>query len=142
MSATLAAGLVGAWALVAYEAVPEDGGDAGHPLRDDAAGLLVYTDGGLMSVQIMRRDRPRWTAETAPSAEGYLAYAGRWEADEAARTVTHHVELSLLPNWIGRAQVRAAELAGDRLRLTAPPDRIGGREAVARLTWRRARAAQ
>lgn len=142
MSATLTAGLVGAWELVAYEAITHDGGETEHPLGDDAAGLLVYTDGGRMSVQIMRRHRPRWTSRTPPSAEGYLAYAGRWEADESARTVTHHVELSLLPNWIGRAQVRAAELEGDRLRLTAPPDRIGGREAVARLAWRRARATQ
>ena len=138
MSATLATGLVGAWELVAYEAIAQDGGDVEHPLGDDAAGLLVYTDGGLMTVQLMRRDRTRWTRERAPSAVGYLAYAGRFAVDEAARTVTHHVELSLLPNWIGSPQVRAAELDGDRLRLTAPPDRIGGREAVARLTWRRA----
>jgi hypothetical protein len=138
VSAELATGLVGAWELLAYEATAEDGGEIEHPLGDDAAGLLVYIGGGLMSVQLMRRDRPRWTPGAAPSAEGYLAYAGRWEVDEAARTVTHHVELSLLPNWVGRPQVRQADLAGDRLRLTAPPERIGGRVAVARLSWRRA----
>ena len=138
MSGTLASGLPGAWSLVAYEAIAEDDGTLGHPLGADATGLLVYTESGVMSVHLMRRDRPRWTAATPPTAEGYLAYAGRYEVDERAGTITHHVELSLLPNWIGRPQVRVAELEGDRLVLTAPPDRIGGREAVARLTWRRA----
>ena len=140
MSGPLASGLVGAWTLLAYEAIAEDDGTLGHPLGADAGGLLVYTDAGLMTVQLMRRERPPWARGGVPSAEGYLAYAGRFEVDEAARTVTHHVELSLLPSWVGRAQVRTAELEGDRLRLTAPPDRIDGRDAVAQLTWRRVRA--
>ncbi len=137
MSDALAARLVGAWSLVAYEAIAPDG-TVEHPLGRNAAGLLVYTAGGLMTVQLMRPGRPPWTRDAAPSPEGYLAYAGRYEVDEAARTVTHHVELSLLPDWVGRPQVREADLDGDRLRLTTPPSRIGDREAaVARLTWQR-----
>jgi Lipocalin-like domain len=53
--------------------------------------------------------------------------------------VVHHVETSLVPNWVGRPQRRAVALDGDRLRLTAPALDVGGRAAVPVLTWRRGR---
>ena len=53
-------------------------------------------------------------------------------------TVIHHVEISLVPNWVGRPQRRTVALDGDRLRLTAPPLEVAGRTTIPRLTWRRA----
>ena len=43
----------------------------------------------------VNRARPE---EYAAAAAGYFAYAGRWEVDGAAGTVTHEIELSLVPN--------------------------------------------
>ena len=142
---TLSEQLVGAWSLVRYERPGADG-IAHHPLGADAVGLLVYRPDGLMAVQIMARERRQWSArsagaervaELATAAEGYLAYAGTYEVDEAARMVTHHVALSLIPNWVGRPQRRAVDLRADRLSLTAEPSRLGGESATPRLTWRR-----
>ncbi|MEK8044591.1 lipocalin-like domain-containing protein, partial [Burkholderia contaminans] len=44
-------------------------------------------------------------------------------------TLTHAMDVSLFPNWIGNVQQRAVRLDGDRLQLgTAAPVRIDGRE--------------
>ena len=93
---TLSGQLVGAWSLVSYE-VHAAHGAVQHPLGADAVGLLVYGPDGLVTVQIMAADRRRWRAqsegpqrlaELAAAAEGYLAYAGTYEVDEA-RTNGH-----------------------------------------------------
>jgi len=57
--------------------------------------------------------------------------------EDPVPTVVHHVELSLVPNWVGRPQRRTAVLEGDRLRLTAQPLEVAGRTTIPRLTWRR-----
>jgi hypothetical protein len=142
---TLSEQLIGAWSLVRYEMLTVDG-IAQHPLGADAVGLLIYRPDGLMTVQIMARERKSWSgrsvgaeraAELAAAAEGYLAYAGTYEVDETARTVTHHVELSLIPNWVGRPQRRAVDLRADSLTLTAEASRFRDETATPRLTWRR-----
>lgn len=142
---TLSEQLVGAWSLVSYEVQAADGA-VQHPLGADAVGLLVYGPDGLVTVQIMAADRQRWRAqsegpqrlaELAAAAEGYLAYAGTYEVDETARTVTHYVDLSLIPNWVSRPQRRAVDLQADSLILTAEASRLQDETATPRLTWRR-----
>jgi hypothetical protein len=137
--------IVGAWSLVSYEVRAADE-IVQHPLGADAVGLLIYGPHRHMTVQIMASDRQRLRAqsegsqrlsELAAAAEGYLAYAGTYEVDEAARTVTHHVELGLIPNWVGRPQRRAVDLRADHLILTAEPPQFEGEMATPRLTWRR-----
>jgi Lipocalin-like domain len=143
---TLSEQLVGAWSLVSYEVLTADG-TTQRPLGADAMGLLIYGPHRHMTVQIMASDRQRWRAqsqgpqrlaELAAAADGYLAYAGTYEVDETARTVTHHVELSLIPNWVSCPQRRAVDLQADSLILTAEPSRFQDEIATPRLTWRRA----
>jgi hypothetical protein len=142
---TISEQIVGAWSLVSYEVRAADE-IVQHPLGADAVGLLIYGPHRHMTIQIMASDRQRWRAqsegsqrlsELAAAAEGYLAYAGTYEVDEAARTVTHHVELGLIPNWVGRPQRRAVDLRADHLILTAEPPQFEGEMATPRLTWRR-----
>jgi hypothetical protein len=119
-----------------------------QPFGPDPSGLLVYGADGRMLVQAMDPRRPRWSkdpseteraAERTAAADGYIAYAGRFEVEDGETPfVVHHVETSLVPNWVGRPQRRAVALDGDRLTLTAPElDVGGGRSAVPVLTWRR-----
>ena len=79
--------LIGAWHLVRIEAPGPDGKPMSIP---QPAGMLIYTRDGHMSVQLMY---PK--AASALSNEyvqdGYEAYFGSYEVDEAAHTVTHHV---------------------------------------------------
>ncbi|MDQ3874073.1 MAG: lipocalin-like domain-containing protein [Actinomycetota bacterium] len=106
--------------------------------------MLIYTEGGYMSVAIMRRDREPFAAgdllggsgeEKKRAVESYISYCGRY--DYRGASVIHHVELSLFPNWSGKDQERSVELRGDRLTLEAPPLLIKGIEQRARLVWER-----
>jgi hypothetical protein len=76
----------------------------------------------------------------AAAAAGYLSYAGSYttEGDD----VLHHIELSLMPNWVDRTERRHIEWlpteTGRDLVLSTPPTRTdGGRTAVNRLRWER-----
>jgi len=83
--------LVGAWHLVRIDAAGPDGRPMSGP---QPTGILIYTRDGHMSVQLMY---PK--SETALSNEyvqnGYEASFGSYDVDEAAHTVTHHVQGSV-----------------------------------------------
>ncbi|MCA3782865.1 MAG: lipocalin-like domain-containing protein [Burkholderia sp.] len=139
--------LVGAWRLVSYEVRPRDGSAITYPLGRDARGWILYTPDGYMSAQLMSAGRPPYAdgdlhrgtdAECATAARSYIAYSGPFKvADDG--TLTHEMDVSLFPNWIGNVQQRIAVLDGDRLQLgPAAPVRIGGREVEAVLLWARA----
>jgi hypothetical protein len=99
--------ILGAWALISYENRDMNGALIEYPLGKDAQGLLIYTDDGYMSAQLMRcdraaHDRPSGAggrpAESAAVARRYLAYSGPFEVDEEAGTVRHHAGISLYRN--------------------------------------------
>lgn len=140
--------LVGAWRLVSYEIRPRDGGTITYPLGRDARGWILYTPDGYMSAQLMAAGRPPYAdgdlqggsvEERAAAAHGYIAYSGPFNVDDDG-TLTHEMDVSLYPNWIGNVQQRVVSLDGDRLQLgTTAPIRIGGREVEPVLVWARAR---
>jgi hypothetical protein len=139
--------ILGAWELVSY--VTGDGrGRQVHPLGADATGLILYTDDGYMSAQLMRAGRPMFdhpdpsggtSDQTRAAAEGYLAYSGPFDVDEATGELHHAVTVSLLPNWLGIRQIRKGHLAGDELTLSLT-SLEGGAETSSTLVWRRAAA--
>jgi hypothetical protein len=67
-----------------------------------------------------------------------LSYSGPYSV-VGDGLIAHHIAISLLPNWIGGTQYRAARLHGSVLELSPPePILIGGQRRNARLVWRRA----
>jgi Lipocalin-like domain len=102
---------------------------------------------GYMSAQLMRSGRRHFSGddmhpaeddELAAAASGYLTYAGPYSV-VADGLIAHHVEVSLLTNWIGGTQYRAARIQGSVLELGPPePVLIDGQHRIARLVWRRA----
>ena len=139
--------LVGAWRLVSYEIRPRDGSAVTYPLGRDARGWILYTRDGYMSAQLMAAGRPPYASgdlhrgtesECTAAARGYIAYSGPFHLDDDG-TLTHEMDVSLFPNWIGNVQQRVFRLDGDRLQLgTVGPVRIDGREVDAVLLWARA----
>lgn len=103
--------LLGAWHLVAMEELGPDG-----TLRHvtNRKGQLVYTRDGHMSVQIMFP-----AAESGVSNDyvlhGYEASFGSYDVDEAAHTVTHHVQASITPGLVGKDLTRAYQFSNGRL---------------------------
>ena len=132
---------IGAWRLVAFEEEGPDG-ELIHPYGKDATGLLIYDPSGRMSVQIMRRDReplstPDWQGlpaeEIKRAIEGFTAFFGSYEVDEANGVVIHRVEGHVLPESVGKVLRREFTLSGDSLILKPSPNR--------RVIWERITAA-
>ena len=101
--------LVGAWRLVRIDA-PGAGTASGVP---QPKGMLIYTRDGHMSVQLMYP-----AAAKAPDSEylrnGYEASFGSYDINEAAHTVTHHVEGSITREaLVGKDLPRHYQFAND-----------------------------
>jgi hypothetical protein len=145
-SPTVAARLIGTWALVRYESNTAENrvGRGDNPI-----GLIYYDRTGHMAVQIapdrMRRrfsgpasglfSGPRPTLEEALDAiSGYAAYFGTYTVDERAQTVTHKRIANINPGGLGDFVRRYEFPTEDRLVLT-PLERTDLR--AVRLTWER-----
>lgn len=114
---------IGAWRLVSFEELQEDG-NLLYPYGKDAVGLLLYDITGKMSVQIMKRDRPDNSSddlnnisseEIKSVVEGFTAFFGTYEINPPEKTIIHHVEGHLLPNSVGKSLKRTFEFSGDKL---------------------------
>jgi Lipocalin-like domain len=120
----IADAIVGSWRLVEW-VVTDQYGEQVFPFGRTPEGLLIYTSGGEMSVQLLNPDLS--VAESSAESETledvlsrFFAYYGTYSIDEAAMTITHSVAGSLAPSWIGSEQVREYEMVDEnRLRLTA-----------------------
>ena len=140
--------LIGTWRLVKWTFTVNESRPT-HPWGGDPVGLLTYTDDGRMNASLMSIGRPPAPTRTlsaapadirAAAAAGYLAYAGAYTIQDD--DVLHHIEVSLMPNWVGRTERRHIEWlpngSGEDLILSTPPTRTdGGRTAVNRLRWAR-----
>jgi len=76
--------------------------------------------------------------EIKSAFEGFVGYYGAYEVDEEQGTVTHHLEGSSFPNWVGTDQRRFFEFSGSRLTLSTPPIAFGGQDVTGVLIWERA----
>jgi hypothetical protein len=124
---------VGTWRLLSM-AVRQPNGEVTEPMGPHPRGMLVYTAGGHMSVQIMRPDRPLFMSggrggspeELAAAFLGYIAYCGTYRVDEAEGAVYHEPDCHGFPNGVGVPLRRYFTFTGDRLLLSGdrppPPD--------------------
>ena len=112
--------VVGTWRLVSYEAASKD--NVIYPMGKDAIGVLDYSADGKVSVHIM--------------GEGYFAYYGDYRVDEAASTITHHLEMASQPSFVGASNLRRADLKGSTLILSGEMT-FEGTPRIIKVTWRR-----
>jgi len=135
---------VGTWRLVSWETVSPGG--VSHPMGPGAVGYLSYNRGGRMSVQVMRRERGELADDGVMKASadrlrvvlgGYLAYAGSYEVDTAAGTVTHRIECALLPAQVDSELTRWFQVDGARLTLHLTPPAAPESGTGSRVTWER-----
>jgi hypothetical protein len=140
--------LIGAWRLVSYIESPIDGSPKRSPMGDKPAGIIMYTPDGYMSAQLMRPGRKNFASddwfkgtpdEFTEEAAGYIAYSGPFHVDEATKSLSHSMNVSLYPGWIGQTQPRVVKIDGNQLHLsTATPVNSGGAKVMADLIWERA----
>ena len=136
---------IGTWALVA-STFQAGNGEVTYPLGEQAEGLLVYDEAGVVAAQLSRPQRPPFHAadsteergeKIAAAYQGYTAYFGHYTIDPEQSIITHHVQASLNPNWIGSAQVRFFQFSPDQQQLTLSTPPMGRDKVVGQLIWRR-----
>jgi hypothetical protein len=121
------ASLIGTWRVVAFEDRETGQGAWDHPVGVHPRGYFVYDATGHVSIQICGEEPPAKFASgddhapTPEEAKGaylrYIAYFGTFTVDESRHRVTHHVEGSLRPSYVGTDQERPFVLQGDRLEI-------------------------
>jgi hypothetical protein len=135
--------VVGTWRLVSSDG-RSSAGDVSRPYGDSPVGFLIYGADGYMSATIMRPGRPhfatgdraRGTAEELRLAsEGFLAYCGSYEIDEARGIIVHHVTAADFPNIVGTDLIRRFTLENGTLTLETQPVVRAGKTWIFRLVW-------
>ena len=131
--------LVGSWELVSYEVIAADG--TRRPGNYDR-GQISYDASGRMSAHLMHSSNK---ADTSPQTDElraaafrrYLGYYGPFVVDTASGTVTHIVEGSSNPSWVGTKQLRYYELSADDMQLTL--SLRDGTRTTQSLLWKRSK---
>jgi len=132
---------IGTWKLVSCQ-IKDLEDQIMYPYGQDAIGNLIYTAEGYMAATLMMANRPNFAIpdiaqgtpeEKAIAFQTYLTYCGKYEVQE--NRVTHHIEASLFPNWVGIDQVRFFEFGDRTLTLSTPPFMLMGKEQVGLLIW-------
>lgn len=132
--------LNGSWEMVSFENIAADG--TRRPGAYDR-GQIFYDASGRMSAQLMHSSNkadqsPPTDDARAAAYRRYLGYYGPFVVDEAKGTVTHIVEGSSNPSWVGSRQVRYYELTPDGQQLTLSVRNAEGR-MTGTLVWKRSK---
>lgn len=135
--------LVGSWRLISFELRDETGARS-HPWGPDVSGINTYTADGYLSEQFGSAHRPElalddWVGASPDEIDGaarhYFAYAGTYEIDGGE--LVYYLDVSLMPNWVGKVERRFWSIEGDTLTITTPLLPVGGKQQVAKLVLRR-----
>lgn len=138
--------LSGTWKLVSWKIHRGNGEVIDPPNWINPVGWIMYHPDGHMCATISGSDRPKFAsnnalggtpAEIKAAFEGFVGYCGTYEINEQERFVTHRVQLSWFPNWIGSDQKRFFEITGNRVTISTPPLAVYGEAQVHRLIWER-----
>ena len=120
--------ILGTWRLVSIENRESPDKPWEKRFGENPRGYIMYDTTGHMAVQFEKMpappkfasgdDRKPTPDEALAVYRGYVAYFGTYTVDEKAGAVTHHVEGSLRPSYMGTEQVRPATFEGKRLILS------------------------
>ena len=124
--------LVGTWTFVSSTTKLPDGSPA---WGTNPKGLLIFTENGYFSSQIVRSDLPKFASnnraqgtpeENKAVVQGSSATFGTYTVDETKKTYTLKFEGSSFPNRAETEQTRAFTIAADELKVTNPSTSVGG----------------
>jgi len=105
--------LLGAWHLVSIGESGADGQSNRQSNHEsEIKGMLIYTRDGHMSVQLMYPDSAAALSNDYV-LNGYEASFGSYDVDEAAHTVTHHVQGSITHGLVGKDLPRVYQFTDD-----------------------------
>jgi len=133
--------ITGTWRLKSFELKSEEETSI-QPLGENPKGFLIYDKSGYMSGMMSRSDRPNLSTENLTNipenekltlSEGFIGYSGKYEI--LTDKIIHHVEMSFIPNWIGKPLNRFYTFNNNDLILSTPPEDFNGKEFVYYIVW-------
>ncbi len=153
----------GVWSLVEWTVSVAEEDEPRRPYGGEVDGYLAYSPAGWVSATLMARDRPALSedrfalnglrkqllagdkaslhreqvdllADYFIAGHGYVTYCGLFHVDE--REVHHHVQASLLPQWIGTTLDRVFTFNEDASELLLSAEQPGYTD---QLRWQRER---
>jgi Lipocalin-like domain len=133
--------LVGTWKLASASSTTSTGERSETPHGPNPVGFLTYTEDGRVAVLISHGGRKSLSfgsgslQEQAEAFKTFLAYAGRYTFH--GDTVTHHVEISSIQNFVDRDLIRTVKFQADRIILVTPPEPVNGKIQTVELIWQR-----
>jgi len=138
--------LLGAWRLESAVEVFDDG-ERRDEFGPNPEGYLCYNPAGIVSATLGDSARLPVSAgdpqggtndDYRHMARRFIAYAGPFTVDVDNGTVTHHVDVSLFPNWQGHDHVRRVTIEDGRLSIIASKrTSADGRTFHSELIWLR-----
>ncbi|TMF05789.1 MAG: lipocalin-like domain-containing protein [Chloroflexi bacterium] len=142
----LARDLVGTWRLLSR--IDRDRSGAlvdERTLGSDPMALLFFDAAGNFAAQFMMRDRsaaaaaPEFTAQNNTTAvDGYDAYFGTYEVDEASGDVHTHLVAALSHSHVGATLIRNMKVDDGKLIIRLATTTPDGVPVNRMLTWERA----
>jgi len=130
--------IVGTWKYVSVDNVKPDGSRA--PLfGPNPQGRATFDSKGNYVLMTSRAGQPKFASndrnqgtddEYKAVVKGSIAHFGRYEVNEAEKTITFKIETSTFPNWNGTSQKRPFSISGDELKWVTPSASSGGSAEV------------
>ncbi|MGJ7915354.1 lipocalin-like domain-containing protein [Massilia sp. LXY-6] len=130
--------IVGTWTYVSVDNIRPDGSRV--PLFGPAPqGRVMFDRNGNYVLMTSRSGQPKFASgnrnqgtndEYKAVAQGSIAHFGRYEVNEADKTLTFHIEASTFPNWNGIEQKRPFSINRDELKWVTPAASSGGSAEV------------
>jgi hypothetical protein len=137
--------LIGAWTLVSIT-LNQDGKKT-DMYGPSPQGQKIVDASGHYSLVIIRSDLPKFASsnreagtpeENKAAVQGSIAFFGTYTVDEAAKTLTQHVDSCRFPNWNRTDRKLSFSLFGDELHVT-PVTKASTGTGTADLVWKRAK---
>jgi hypothetical protein len=134
--------LVGTWTLVSIQI--DQNGQKVDFYGPNPRGQMMSDPDGHLTVLIFRSDLPKFASnnrktgtpeENQAVVQGSFAFFGTYSVDEAAKTVTHHIDACTFPNWDGAGRTFSYKISGDELDMTGAVSSTG--QVSNYQTWKR-----
>lgn len=143
--------LLGMWKLISVSAILSDGTIESEAYGANPKGYISYTPDGRMIVILSRSDRSMLSGEihsplsedmrllpieeSAQAFSTFSSYAGTYTL--SGNTITHHIEISSIPNRVGTDLIRTFTLSENRVTLRTPLTLSDHVSKVFELVWER-----
>ncbi|MCD0464630.1 lipocalin-like domain-containing protein [Flavobacterium sp. ENC] len=137
--------ILGSWTLVSVENINQDGKKT-FPYGTDPRGILFFDEKGNYAIQIYKNERPKIISgdknkctpeENALIVQGSNTHFGKFEIDEANKTIIFKIKTASFPNWENEEQKRSFTNNSNELKYVVTNTTQGGKSVTAEVVWKK-----